>query len=59
MCSEYINVLFGEEIYCFFMNDIVIWNYFGIVLFLDLFVFGLVIVVVVFVCVRICLLVNV
>lgn len=59
MCSEYINVLFGEEIYCFFMNDIVIWNYFGIVLFLDLFVFGLVIVVVVFVCVGICLLVNV
>ena len=50
-CSEYINALFGEEIYRFFMNDIATWNHPGIAPFPDLLAFGLVIAVVALVCV--------
>lgn len=50
-CSEYINALFGEEIYRFFMNDIATWNHPGIAPFPDLLAFGLVIAAVALVCV--------
>jgi len=50
-CSEYINALFGGEIYRFFMNDIVTWNHPGIAPFPDFLAFGLVIAVVIIVCV--------
>jgi len=49
-CSEYINALFGGEIYRFFMNDIATWNHPGIAPFPDLLAFGLVIAVVTLVC---------
>ena len=50
-CSEYINALFGGEIYRFFMNDIVTWNHPAIAPFPDFLAFGLVIAVVIIVCV--------
>ena len=49
-CSEYINALFGGEIYRFFMNNIATWNHPGVAPFPDLLAFVLVIAVVALVC---------